>query len=391
VSGDSETDYWYLEVGGVSNLDSLRPFSLQTIKPIKTKMKKDTDISLGNFEDIVVELCKTDRYNSYNEVIRAGISLLEEKERNLSKLSDMRSLEEYCDYGIIKRDESHLKTFLNGLQHNNNFIEVQKKIGTYLKEEHGIEFRASLFEESIDAYAEIKGLNWFDAFFNLLQEIRKSKKQLYVLKTKEQNPFIEIALGAKLSEVIVRNQTIKVGSIVRLADKIGEDYKMMKHYNVHLKNPSWDLFFPSDKDFKHVLFYHGPMFPGQKGIHPDFKLHVTYGKARRIYSGSTFKVLEIRPANDTVYVITTSFIIDIKQALLDKDVEILNDNSKLTKLTTFESLNERIELQRMGLLDNNPNTTLINSWSLYDLMSLDKSWQRYYRSLNRQWHRLKKV
>ena len=75
-------------------------------------MGKNTSISLGShFESFILEKVGSGRYNSFSEVIRAGLRLLEQEERKTDALKD--ALDRGENSGISK--DFNAKMHLQGL------------------------------------------------------------------------------------------------------------------------------------------------------------------------------------------------------------------------------------------------------------------------------------
>jgi antitoxin ParD1/3/4 len=75
-------------------------------------MSKNTSISLGShFENFILNKVGSGRYNSFSEVIRAGLRLLEQEERKTDALKEALDLGEKS--GIAK--DFSVKKHLQGL------------------------------------------------------------------------------------------------------------------------------------------------------------------------------------------------------------------------------------------------------------------------------------
>ena len=75
-------------------------------------MSKNTSISLGShFESFILDKVGSGRYNSFSEVIRAGLRLLEQEERKTDALKD--ALDRGENSGISK--DFNAKMHLQGL------------------------------------------------------------------------------------------------------------------------------------------------------------------------------------------------------------------------------------------------------------------------------------
>jgi len=296
------------------------------------------------------------------------------------------SLEHYCDSGIENREESDLKSFLNGLLFNDDFRKLFKVIGTYLKEEYSIDFRFMSVQEQVAAYANIKDVSWFDGFYKLLNEVMKTEKELHIYKPIELNAFKEIELGEQIDHYALPDgNVVKQGSIIKLMDRIGDDYKDTRHYDITNKTPSWILFYPSEKDFEYVHF-----FLAEK---KDWKLGpATYGRARRILSGSTIKILEIRQTNDVVFAYTNNLRINLEAAFSNKEIELVSLKEEESTLATdvLDSLNERIEIERIGIgavgVELETITEVVNNWGISYLNVMGKEWQNYHRAITGIWY-----
>lgn len=289
----------------------------------------------------------------------------------------------HCEMGMSKNDENNLRSLLYGLMHSKENGIARKVIGTYLKEEYSIEFRISPFEEWIDAYCEVKGLNWFDGLFKLLWEVYKTKRQLHIMKTKEENEITETSLGKVTNVYETKDgKEIRPGSIMKLTDKIQEEYKKTKIFDINLKNPSWELFFPSEHDFNSVKFF-SMGNESSKWLTP-----CTFGRARRIMSDCEFEIKEIRKQGEKVYLYSDILEIDIETALDFGEIELLkkktNNNS-----SHFSALEESIENYRLGLYgdDYGSVTSVVDYWS-YNYVSLfKKPWENYFRAITRIWYK----
>ncbi len=76
-------------------------------------MGKNTSISLGgHFEDFIESSINTGRFNNASEVVRAGLSLLEDEENKI--LSLKKAIQEGIDSGIAEDFEP--KEFLASLK-----------------------------------------------------------------------------------------------------------------------------------------------------------------------------------------------------------------------------------------------------------------------------------
>lgn len=280
---------------------------------------------------------------------------------------------------IFRPNKECLVSFIRGYLFGREDREFTNYIGWYLNEYYQINIEHTTWVEQIDHYAYTFGTDWFDGFFQLLREILRNQYTLSPQKSKVEDKLTDYELtGESRKSIKLKNDVIlKVGDFIQLSDKIGEDYKQTKFYDASLRNPSWDLFYPSERDFKHIEFYY-------KG--EEFHQITILGKVRRIFSNSISKIEFITIQDGKPLLFTDLFVIDIEEAIRQEEVKIISQDN-VSKPNDFSHLVERIKLYFMGLGEQPTLTELINFWSFYNFMYLEKNWYRYDISINGTWHK----
>lgn len=282
-------------------------------------------------------------------------------------------------YWLTRPDKENLISFLRGYlfakTEDDHFIDY---ISLYLNQYHQINIEFNTWIEQIDHYAYNLDLNWFDAFFNLLGEILEHQYELTPNKKGITYDPILQELSEQLIEIVELNNglVLKLGDFIQLGDKIGMDYKQTKFYDAALRNPSWDLFYPSDKDFKHIDFY----LPEENEIEVS-----VFGKVRRIFSHSISQIKYMGVQNNKIMVYTDNFIIDANEAIQKGEFQVLNVQQ--INPTDLSGLTEHLLNYRMGLM---MSEELLSGWTFLDLSIQGKDWRRYFRSINGDWNKIKK-
>lgn len=283
-------------------------------------------------------------------------------------------------YYLSKSDKENLLSFIEGYCKGRKDKKLINYLGLYLYHHHQIDMTYNDWKEQIDHYSYIKGLDWFDGFYTLLDEVLENKGELAShTKIPTYEPESHIPVGEQKEVVyLANNSTLKVGDFIQLGDKIGEDYKQTKFYDASLRNPSWDLFYPSEKDFKHIYFY----LPEENEMGVSI-----FGRVRGLLSNSIAQIEEIRVNNDKIIAYTDSFKIDAKEAFQQGEFKTLNNQNNDIILTDLSDLKEKFLGYTMGFLLS--LTEEINKWCFYSLHELKKDWHIYRFSMGRQWDRQK--
>jgi len=286
-------------------------------------------------------------------------------------------------YQIAQRYEDTKQTYELGYKNRNygsytGFIELIK---TYLSKTYPID-KYNDWIEQIDHYAFIKELNWTDGFYMLLKEIYEkgnfSRIPIAPIKTIS---FTEVTpKGEEVKELIIKEKTkIKVGDIIKLGDLIGDAYLQTKYYDMSIRNPSWELFRPSDKDFKFIKFFN----EDKRHNH----MPITYGKVWRIFSGLANTVLSIKKRNKKYFIYTEIFEIDVVGAMKRKEM-LLSRKKELPRnaCDINENIKIRFEYYRMGLTTAEE---FLLDFPFYDFSDFRKDWQiyrgRFMVGIGRRW------
>jgi len=300
----------------------------------------------------------------------------------ISKLfEDYLDIQRHWMHYLVKQDKENLLSFLKGysIGRGNDFL--TDYLSLYLYYNYHIDMNYNNWQEQIDHYAYIKKNNWFDSFYLLLNEILENKQNLGVPKTKSTYKPEPHTLAEKQQDVVnlPNGLVLKVGDFIQLNDKIGEGYKQTKFYDASLRNPSWDLFYPSEKDFKHIYFY----LPEENEMGVSI-----FGRVRRIFSNSIAKIKSIRINNHEIIAYTDGFKIDVVKAIEQEEFKILNAWTDNITLVDLSSLKEQFFNYTMGLTLS--LTEEINKWCFYNLHDLNKEWHKYRFSMGRQWDKVEK-
>lgn len=290
---------------------------------------------------------------------------------------------------LAERNESNLLSYWSGYFENryDEKNELINLIGTYLKQEYNIEEKLTTWVEQIDQYAFLKKIEWFESFYTLLAEMQDNNiDEIDVVKEGYYN-LIKVKNKGKVINEIVSKEGIKVrsGDVLRFSDKIGTDYKKTKHFDATIKKPSWDLFYPSKKDFKFIRFMH-------KGEKPKMD-KVTYGNVWRVFSNFPTTVQSIEVRNGRHYINTEIFEIEFQNALNAEEFSVaLEDSIPKNFSYVIEDLNSMIENYRLGLTTH--NEFRLGQFISNNLRRFNFDWQNYERyfasNSGRPWREIKK-
>lgn len=291
-------------------------------------------------------------------------------------------------YHYINENEDTLATaFLKGYLCADR--ELRSYMSQYLWQYFGIDPSKNALERQIDHYAFERGLDWDRGFMSLIIHIIDSAhrsedlyhdiietlpelvyKPIYVYEGNEEPIRENIDISCK--SIQLKNGTnIEVGSVIQLCDKIGDDYKKTKFYDGTLRNPSWELFYPSEKDFEYVFFY----YEGDENT-----TSFNFGRVRRLFSDSISRIKYISVHEGVVYIYTDLFKIEIEKALEVQEVKILDTAQDLTDFSFFISrFKEDCHKIMPKILE------FIDFWCYFDFFRFKKTWQRYNSSITGNW------
>ncbi len=318
--------------------------------------------------------------------------------KNLRNLYDLGFGQYYIGKNYVNEEKDSLLTsFFKGYLTSDEKLE--KYIQQYLWRYYDINPHKNSCFEQIDHYAFEKGLDWDKGFMKLMQDIvdkspekedfwgmGKNKK---VLQFKKKPAYVYDETEYLIPEVIENTYSsiklkngfiVNIGDIIELSDKIGEDYKKTKFYDIDIRNPSWELFYPSEKDFKHIFFYYG----GDKIIPP-----FNFGRVWRLFSNSKSLIKYISIQNETIFLYTDFFKIDIEKAIEEREIKFLQNSDASLVLSNFSLFiygikecgeNFRTPKKMSDMLK------LLDYWCFFLFSVFKKNWQNAGVSMG-GWHK----
>ncbi|MEW7291731.1 hypothetical protein [Aquimarina sp. 2304DJ70-9] len=279
----------------------------------------------------------------------------------------------WVNYRIPDKEINTLVSFIEGYLLGKNDKKLINYISTYLNQEHHINIEYTTLIEQIDHYAYNQNKNLLDGFCSLLHEIYRYNgilKQDLTLDYKDKFEKIKEPISKKVSK---EEDILKVGDFIKLGDIMQEDYKRTKFYDSSIRNPSWDLFYPSKSDFKCIAFY----------FQEDNEMKLTYfGKVRRLFSNSIVRINSLFIEDGQLIAYTDLFRIEVEKALELNEFEIVDSTKKPLDLY---DLNENISNYTMGFLVGSLQK-IINDWSFNSFSSFHKKWHNYNRDVNGNWY-----
>ena len=274
---------------------------------------------------------------------------------------------------------SYVEGYIDGNEDNKNLLQL---IGLYLNKKYEIDNVLNTWDQQIEHYNDVKGLNWGLGFQALLKEIIENNAFDFTVEDKfDEGEVIE--MGAQLQNL--ESEEIKIGSVIQLANKLEELYKLTALFDGNIKNPNWELFYPSSKDFKSIIFYN----KAQENSPP-----VIWGSIPRIFSGFTAEIIDIRKQDDKIYLYTDLFSIDLSKALKEQEIKIIKKIEYDQKdKAVVEDLSNSIYLYRVGAysipaLDSFEKLIARRTLELIGT-SNPRDWQNYYRGSAGNWMKLK--
>jgi len=288
----------------------------------------------------------------------------------------------FAGYNIDEKKDTPLTGYLKGYVHSDETM--MNYISQYLWERHGINPIKNTWVQQVDHYAFEQGMDWDRGFMHLNDTILEEPYEL-----KHKPVYVYEGSAEPLSEYIDNQQeniqlkngiTIKVGDFIQLNDKIDEDYKKTKFYDSSIRNPSWELFYPSEKDFQYVSFY----YKGDDRTDP-----FSFGRVRRLFSNSTEIIESISVQDGIIFLYTNLFKIEILKALEAGEVtllesentdvsQILSDFSKLFPEISF--LSDDGKPRRMSHIMEE-----LNDWCVAFFSIFKKSWHNFVRTRSGAW------
>ena len=289
----------------------------------------------------------------------------------------------FADYEIDEKNDTNLMSFIAGYLYAKESDELKDCIRLYLQQYHYINNQYNTWREQIDHYAYNHNLIWDNGFFRLIHEmiekdlILEPEEQIKAIKVNWESANNYFRETAQLNNGL----SIQVGDIIQLEDKIGEDYKQTKFYDSSIRNPSWHLFYPSEKDFKYVHFYFKESSQNKA---------FTFQRVRRLFSGTTAEVISITIQNEILIVYTKTFKIEIESALNENEVRIIKNEEEKPILTNLSILVESMKEYALGE-SHAPMNEIIDHFSFFNLASLNKHWHRFDKDINGRWYQVKKL
>lgn len=281
-------------------------------------------------------------------------------------------------YYLEQQNSQNLISFLNGYFLSKETDDLRLFIQRFLNRKN-IDVNYNTWMEQIDHYSADSGLDWFNGFFKLINELLSFKEIIEEPKDfGALNPIIIKQLKKYEKEISFSDLSIKKGDIIQLADNIGDDYLKTKFYNSAIRTPSWELFYPSKKDFKHITF---SIIKSGKSI--------SFGHVRRLFSNSIASVKEVYLEDDTAFIFTDYFKISAKEAYNHGEFRILEkrDFAKVD-CHNYDYLSEKITNYYNGITEYSTITEIINNWCFTNFEEFKKEWYNHNRNMNGRWYNL---
>ena len=287
-------------------------------------------------------------------------------------------------YQVTQIHKDTAQAFELGYQNKNNgtYDEFIKLVKNYLSQTYAIENYFNSWVEQVDHYAFLKTLDWVAGFFLLLEEIYQNIEFFTFTERKEKViSFTEISQEKEeiLDSLTIKHTTINVGDIIELTDLIGTDYQQTKYYDMSIRNPSWELFYPSEKDFKFIKFFHEDK---KQQLGP-----ITYERVWRLFSGWKNTVLAIKKRKDQYFLYTEIFEIEVEGAIKEKEFLLSNDKTLPSNaLDINEHIRTYFEYYRLALISPKE---FLSGFPFTYFFCFRKDWQRYRRhfmvGIGRNW------
>jgi len=293
----------------------------------------------------------------------------------MSHIKDLKKLRTAIYY-LEQQNSQNLISFLNGY-----FLAKENKdlflfIKSFLHKKN-IDTTYNTWIEQIDYYSADKELNWFNGFFKLINEILNFGGIIEEInELGEHNSIVANTIKKYEKEVEISDLKIKKGDIIQLTDRIGDDYKNTKFYNSAIRTPSWDLFYPSKNDFRYIDY--SLIVSGES---------ISFGNVRRLFSNSIAKIKEIYLEDDTIFLFTDFFKINVKEAYLNQEFRVIPKKEVTQKtIHNYESLAEKITNYCNGITEYSTITEIINNWCFTSFEEFKKEWHNNNRDINGKWY-----
>ncbi|WP_299432844.1 hypothetical protein [uncultured Aquimarina sp.] len=279
----------------------------------------------------------------------------------------------WVHYNIPDRERNSFISFIKGYLFAKDDKELEHYISRYLSQKYQINIEYTTLLEQIDHYAYNANKDILRGFCILLREIYDCKDEIKQQKGFEYRDDLKNKKEPIIKKPIIDGGIIKVGDIIKLGNTIKEDYKHSKFYNASLRNPSWDLFYPSFKDYKHLSFY----FPEKN------EMQLTYfGQVRRIFSNSVVKIKHLFLEDEKLIAYTNLFRIEVEKALEQREIEIIKSDYTEIDLTF---LKDKVRNYTIGITEYMTLSELIGKWCFDNIPLFNKIWHNYTRDMNGNW------
>lgn len=133
-----------------------------------------------------------------------------------------------------------------------------------------------------------------------------------------------IKVDTFFDEIIIGEDLIQEKQWIQLGDLMGEDIKKTKYWDLNINQPL-NICVPSNKDFETIYIY-------EKEAYKEIKI---YSRLHRLLSLSYFQVEKIGKINDEIFIKTKNLFINLKNALLKKELTFIKDK-KVDKSSFLE-------------------------------------------------------
>ncbi|WP_299462064.1 hypothetical protein [uncultured Microscilla sp.] len=295
----------------------------------------------------------------------------------MSYQKDIESLS-VADYQLPQRNKNNYISFIKGYLLGKNDKDFEEQVSLYLNRVHQINIEHNTWIEQLDHYAfkQNESFNLVDGLVNVLDELDHFRGVLKHERQEIRDNFtiLDEHKGIEQGQGKLKDGTIvKVGDLIQLADKIGEDYKACRFYDASLRAPSWDLLYPSQKDFEEVYFY----------ADSEDNFITNFGRVRRLFSDTISKVKAISINDGCLIVYTDIFKINMENALQKEEVFIV-DSQNREKILDLARVSEEFQYYSMGILTAQE---LFNRDVFLRLPLSNKKWYKYHQSINGSWHK----
>ncbi len=251
-------------------------------------------------------------------------------------------------------------------EHDFSYNNITKLFSIFIYREYQIHHLT--WYSQVETYAYRNRVDWISAFKELYERFYNTflpqdyenetytEGSLYSLDQKIHFESERISIVPEfIDSITISNQKISQGTILQLGDLIGTDYKKTVHFELEVKDPSWDLYEASEKDFQHVKLCHIHQNDDSEADKKGKLECRTFHRVRRICSGFTTEVKYIVKRNSNYYVYTDNFEIEITSALEKQEVKIVYEREDIDSKRDeyFEMVfHDSVEAYEMGCLTN---------------------------------------